>query len=65
MASGLNDLLTRIEKLKESVKKRYPEKGKVLIANAETNVNYSFPDSDKINEMEWSHRFLDELNKCL
>jgi hypothetical protein len=66
MASGINDLLERISTLEEKVKAKYPRaEGKVKIANAKSNVQYSFKDPETANSMEWAARYYEELNNIL
>jgi len=66
MSSGLNDLLEKILLTEKSIKKKFPkQQGMVKIANAKQNADYSFPDHDSANKMEWSSRYLTELTNCL
>lgn len=66
MSSGLNDLLDKIIKIEEQIKKKYPKQvGRVRIANAKQNVDYAFPDRDTINQMEWAAKYYTELENVL
>ncbi len=66
MSSGINDLLDKIINLEKSIKKKYPKQaGRVKIANAKQSVDYSFPDPETANKMEWSSRYYKELQNQL
>lgn len=65
MATGINDLLTKIEKLEKDVRKRYPkQEGRVILANLKQKIDYSFKE-DEPNSMEWASRYHQELENCL
>lgn len=62
--SGVDNLIDKIEKTEIKVKQMHPgKKGRVMIANAKQVVDYEF--GREINQMEWSVRYLQELDKIL
>jgi hypothetical protein len=66
MSSGINDLLDKIIVLEKQIKKKYPkQEGRVKIANAKQKVDYSFPEPETANKMEWSSRYYAELENSL
>ena len=63
MASGINELMSRIEKLEEKIKKDNPkQKGRVIIANAKCNASYEVDSSD---QFRWAVVYHEELKKSL
>ncbi len=66
MSTGINNLLDQIITLEKAIKKKYPKQdGRVKIANAKQAVDYSFPDPETANKMEWSSRYYTELQNRL
>jgi hypothetical protein len=65
MATGINDLLEKIEKAEKKVRQRYPkQEGRVILANLKQKIDYSFKE-DEPNSMEWASRYFNELENCL
>ena len=63
MASGINDLMSRIEKLEDRIKKENPkQKGRVIIANAKSNASYEVDSGD---QFRWASVYHDELKKMI
>lgn len=63
MASGINDLMKRIELLEDKIKKENPkQKGRVIIANAKCNASYEV---DSTEQFKWAVVYHDELKKML
>jgi hypothetical protein len=63
MASGINDLMNKIEKLEEVIKKNNPkQKGRVMIANAKSNASYAV---DTTETFKWAVMYHDELKKLI
>ena len=61
MASGINDLMNRIEKLEEQIKKNHPkQKGRVIIANAKCNASYEVDIKD---QFKWAIAYYEQLQK--
>jgi hypothetical protein len=63
MASGINDLMTKIDKLEEQIKKSNPkQKGRVIIANAKSNASYEVDAND---QFKWAVVYYEQLKKVL
>jgi len=63
MKLGFDALLEEIANLEVEIKVRFPEqRGKVLLANAKTDVNYI---SDKNDLFKWNVDYKNELERIL
>ena len=63
MKLGFDALLDEIVKLEKEIKNKFPEqRGKVLLANAKTEVNYI---SDKKDVFKWNVDYKNELERIL
>lgn len=63
MNSGINDLMNRIAKLEETIKKNHPkQKGRVMIANAKSTASYEI---DRKDEFRWAIAYYEELKKLV
>jgi hypothetical protein len=63
MASGINDLMAKIDKLEEQIKKSNPkQKGRVIIANAKSNASYEV---DAKDQFKWAVVYYEQLKKVM
>lgn len=64
MSKNVDTLMNQIESLEKEIKKRHPkQKGRVLLANAKTKVDYEL--GKDAHFLQWNRQYRDELERIL